>query len=278
VQWYNNKSWHGVADAVPVVIRQETPNINAQLEDGGTITGQVTDAVSGQSIANVTVRAVDEANWLIFSGVTDANGQYTIFQVPTCGVKLFFNAGTTGYSSQWYSDKASFATADVVPATAGVNVAGIDAQLKVQPIDFIGTWDGQGVYYRNSETGAWAKLATPATLITAGDLDGDGIDDLIGIWPGQGGVWVKYSDTGSWAKLSSTARHIAVGLMRGVAGAAEVLAEPIGGFAEGPGNFGYQDLSEAGPGGLRFLCREEENLMPLEDRESALRRVPGPGE
>ena len=93
MQWYNNKSWHGVADAVPVVIRQETPNINAQLEDGGTITGQVTDAVSGQSIANVTVRAVDEANWLIFSGVTDANGQYTIFQVPTCGDKLFFNAG-----------------------------------------------------------------------------------------------------------------------------------------------------------------------------------------
>jgi len=145
--------------------------------------------------------------------------------------------------------------------------------------DLVATWDGQGVYYRNSIGGAWVKLATPATLVAAGDLDGDGKDDPIGIWPGQSGVWVKYSQTGSWAKLSTTARHIAAGLMReGDAGAAEVLAEPFGGFAEGPGNFGYQDLSEAGPGGLRFLCREEKNLMPLEDRESALRRMPGPDE
>jgi|GEM_PF-2023911 len=81
--------------------------------------------------------------------------------------------------------------------------------------DFVGTWDGQGVYYRNSDTASWVKLATPATLVTAGDLDGDGIDDLIGIWPGQGGVWVKYSATGAWAKLSTTARHIAAGDMNG---------------------------------------------------------------
>ena len=144
--------------------------------------------------------------------------------------------------------------------------------------DLVATWDGQGVYYRNSIGGAWVKLATPATLVAAGDLDGDGKDDPIGIWPAQAGVWVKYSQTGSWAKLSTTARHIAAGLMRGGCWAVEVLAEPIGGFAEGPGNFGYQDLSEAGPGGMRFRCREEENLFPLEDRESALRRMPGPDE
>jgi len=81
--------------------------------------------------------------------------------------------------------------------------------------DLLATWDGQGVYYRNSETGTFVNLATPATLITAGDLDGDGIDDLIGIWPGQGGVWVKYSATGSWVKLSSTAIDIASGDMNG---------------------------------------------------------------
>ena len=65
--------------------------------------------------------------------------------------------------------------------------------------DFVGTWDGQGVYYRNSDTGTWTKMASPANLIAVGDLDGDAIDDLIGIWPGQGGVWVKYSKTGAWA-------------------------------------------------------------------------------
>jgi len=81
--------------------------------------------------------------------------------------------------------------------------------------DLIGTWDGQGVYYRDSDTGTWVKMASPADLIVAGDLDGDGTDDLIGIWAGQGGVWVKYSSTGSWSKLSTTARDIASGDMNG---------------------------------------------------------------
>jgi hypothetical protein len=85
----------------------------------------------------------------------------------------------------------------------------------VRKDDFVGTWDGQGVYYQNSDTGAWAKLASPATKITVGDLDGDGIDDLIGLWPGQGGIWVKYSQSGAWAKLSSTAQYIAAGDMNG---------------------------------------------------------------
>jgi hypothetical protein len=83
------------------------------------------------------------------------------------------------------------------------------------PSDFIGTWTGQGVYSRNSNNGAWSKLGSPADLVAAGDLDGDGIDDLIGIWPSQGGVWVKYSQTGAWAKLSSTAQHISAGDMNG---------------------------------------------------------------
>jgi hypothetical protein len=61
----------------------------------------------------------------------------------------------------------------------------------------------------------WIKLASPATLITTGDLDGDNIDDLIGIWPTQGGVWAKYSKTGTWSKLSTSARDMATGDMNG---------------------------------------------------------------
>ncbi len=82
-------------------------------------------------------------------------------------------------------------------------------------LDLVGTWDGQGVYYRNSGTGGWVKLASPATMIACGDLDGDGIDDLLGLWPAQGGIWVKYSGSGLWARLSSTAVHIAAGDMNG---------------------------------------------------------------
>jgi hypothetical protein len=89
------------------------------------------------------------------------------------------------------------------------------ATAAIRKDDLLGTWDGQGVYYRNSDTEAWVKLASPATKITVGDLDGDGTDDLIGLWPTQGGIWVKYSSTGAWAKLSSTAQYICTGDMNG---------------------------------------------------------------
>jgi len=82
--------------------------------------------------------------------------------------------------------------------------------------DFLGTWDGQGVYYRNSDTNGWSQpLASPATVITSGYLDCDVVHDILGVWPNQSGVWVQYSRTGSWAKLSSTAKHIAAGDMNG---------------------------------------------------------------
>jgi M6 family metalloprotease-like protein len=100
--------------------------------------------------------------------------------------------------------------------------------------DLVGTWDGQGVYFRNSDTGAWVQMASPASMVTCGDLDNDGTDDLIGIWPGQGGVWVKYSSSGGWAYIASTAAHITTGDMNGD-GRDELL-----GTWDGQGVF-YQD-------------------------------------
>jgi hypothetical protein len=147
--------------------------------------------------------------------------------------------------------------------------------------DLLATWDGQGVYYRNSMNGAWVKMATPADQVTCGDLDADGKADLIGIWPTQGGVWVKYSATGSWAKLSSSARDIAAGKMRAGTGGsmpAQALFGPMGGYAQGPESLiQYQNISSEGPGGLHFVYQTEELLIPQE-HESEMIRIPGPGE
>jgi len=80
--------------------------------------------------------------------------------------------------------------------------------------DLLGTWTGQGVYYRDSADGSWTKMATPAGQIVCGDLDGDGADDLIGIWPTLGGVWVKYSNDNTRSKIFSRADLIACGKIR----------------------------------------------------------------
>ena len=112
--------------------------------------------------------------------------------------------------------------------------ASFSAPPQIQKDDFLGTWDGQGVYFRNSESGNWVKLSTPAEMIAAGYLDDDDKADLIGIWPGQGGVWVRYSKTGAWSKLSSTAKHIAAGDMNGD------MREDLLGTWDGQGVF-YRD-------------------------------------
>ena len=140
-------------------------------------------------------------------GDVDGDGQVEIILGTVyAGLVVYDLPGAVLGSAPWPTGRHDYARtgwADYIPHTDGIR------------IDLIGTWDSQGVYYRNSLTGLWVKLATPATLITAGDLDGDGTDDLIGIWPGQGGVWVKYSKTGAWAKLSSTARDFSAGDMNG---------------------------------------------------------------
>jgi hypothetical protein len=150
--------------------------------------------------------------------------------------------------------------------------------------DLLATWDGQGVYYRDSISSAMVKLATPAMLITAGDLDGDNKADVIGIWPSQGGVWVKYSQSGSWAKLSSTAIDIAVGRIRAPGSNLDLDQEMElfssadnyeSGLVIGSNTL---DLSASAPGRVSFIYSEAENMEPYELDSDRLQRMPGPGE
>jgi len=93
--------------------------------------------------------------------------------------------------------------------------SGLGLYEAIRKSDLLGTWGGQGVWYRDSDSGAWVPVASPATQIAAGDIDNDGIDDLLGLWPGQGGVWVKYSDSGNWELLSTTPDWFGAGDMDG---------------------------------------------------------------
>ena len=150
----------------------------------------------------------------------------------------------------------------------------------------MGAWTGQGVFYRNSMTGQWVQMSSPAIMVATGDLDTDGKDDLIGIWPSPGGVWVKYSQGGTWALLSSTANWIAAGRMRAAnsqaQGAVKELPLPMGGLTVvGPlRTAGSADLSANSPGRDGFTPIIDNNLRPEERKTPTnfLSRIPGPGE
>jgi hypothetical protein len=168
---------------------------------------------------------------LTFNGLTDA----FVAKLNSAGTTLLYCGyiGGAGYddfalsnavdnSGNAYITGQTYSPQSVFPVTAGPDLThngGLDAFVakisSLQKDDLLGTWAGQGVYYRNSDTGQWVQLASAATKIAAGSLDGDEIDDLIGIWPTQGGVWVRYGGDGSWALLSSTADWIEAGDMNG---------------------------------------------------------------
>ncbi len=198
VEWYSDKGWSGAADAVPVVLGEATPNINAQLGYGGSISGQVTAAGSGLPIANVTVRARDENNIGIYDAVTGADGQYTIYWVPAGNIKLRFNAGMTGYSSEWYNDKADFATADLMTLTAGQNVTGINAQLLPATLTIASPNGGESWMVGLSHDITWSSTGASANVrLEFSANNGTDWSDVIASTPNDGSYSWTIPDTPS---------------------------------------------------------------------------------
>ena len=127
-QYYNGKSSLAEADAVLVTAGATTPNINAQMHDGGQIKGKVTKAVGGAAIQGIEACAykagAEEAERC---AQTDSGGNYTLVALPTGSYKVKFYGGN--YLTQYYNGKSSLAEADAVLVTAGATTPNINAQM-----------------------------------------------------------------------------------------------------------------------------------------------------
>ena len=126
-EWYNDKTSFADADAIPVTAGQTTPGVDAQLLTGGSVTGTVTD-ISGNPIQNVNV-CVYITSGSYKSALTNPEGKYEVVGMATGNYKVYFNAASTGYCSEWYIDKSTYAVADPVAVTVEETTAEIDAQL-----------------------------------------------------------------------------------------------------------------------------------------------------
>jgi protocatechuate 3,4-dioxygenase beta subunit len=129
-RWYNNKQFFNQADFVAVQANQTTQNINAQLFPGcGYISGTVTNT-AGEGIENAVVFLYETSQFvLLTTRTTDENGDYTFTHLPTGNFKIFFDAESMGYISEWYNNKTTFSGATLIPVTAGQTTTGINAQL-----------------------------------------------------------------------------------------------------------------------------------------------------
>ena len=133
-EYYNNRSTWGTADIVNVTSGAVTPNINAVLDRGGQITGQVTAADGGALLEDVEVNVYDSnGNWKA-SVSTNASGIYTTTGLTTGSYRLLFSTqdafgAARDYIDEYYNDKSSLAAATAIPVTAPNVVTGINAVL-----------------------------------------------------------------------------------------------------------------------------------------------------
>ena len=141
-QYYNNQSTFSGAEAILVMAGGNVPNIDAELHEGGRISGAVTDASSRVGLGEIFVCAFESISEEGACTLTAASGQYTIAGLPSGSYEVVFapefdeqEEGPGTYITQYYNDKPSFATANLVSVTApGGTTAGIDAALVRRPL------------------------------------------------------------------------------------------------------------------------------------------------
>ena len=123
VEYYNNKPTLETADAVPAGAALD-PII---LSEGSVVAGRVANPSDGAlERVRVTLYSATGQNY-IDSDLTDAAGLYRIEGVRPGAYKVQFSDPIGEYITEWHSDKADYAAADVV------NVA-IDATLDVSAV------------------------------------------------------------------------------------------------------------------------------------------------
>ncbi|MEE8207959.1 MAG: carboxypeptidase regulatory-like domain-containing protein, partial [Nitrosomonadaceae bacterium] len=169
-EFYLDKPSFDDADPIYVEAGFTTPGIHFQLEEGGRITGRVTDSQLNP-IQGVRVRAYDSTQTvqiLLREAYTDEYGDYSIGRLPDGYVKIRFDPpANTNYSRKWYYDKRYFREADLVLTEAGKTTTGKDVQLDEGGaiIGQVTNLDGDGLYniqvmFVDTESGIWYSATT----------------------------------------------------------------------------------------------------------------------
>ncbi len=127
-KYFPNEDLLTAAIPVPVKAGETTSGVDAQLSDGGTITGRVTD-VQGAGIPGISIRCFDTNSDRYYGTTTDATGNYTLAHIRPDDYKVLFRPETGSLAAEWYNDWSSSSGARVIAVGTGQVVPDINAQL-----------------------------------------------------------------------------------------------------------------------------------------------------
>jgi len=196
-EFYNNKFAHRDGDTVTVAIGQTIENIDAQLAEGGIITGRVTDG-SGNGIPNVSIQIRDTTNYTFIWTGTDGSGYYTAQGVPAGSWLVFFQCPQTStFVSEFYNDKLWQSSADLVNVTAGQTISNIDAQLAVGGAisGHVADESGNGIYNVNAQV-----RDANNNVLTGANTDGSGNYTIYGLTPGAYKIYFETNNAGNYVR------------------------------------------------------------------------------
>jgi 5-hydroxyisourate hydrolase-like protein (transthyretin family) len=130
-EYYNNQPDESSASLVAVADGTITPNIDAALDAGATISGTVTGADTQTGLNNVFVYVYDANGALVNLVLTNASGAYTTPALRSGSYRLQFLpfSDDDTYVSEFYNNKLDLASANAVAATAPNNTPNINAAL-----------------------------------------------------------------------------------------------------------------------------------------------------
>lgn len=129
-EYYTDAFYLNDAEYIDVTAGATTAGIDAELAAAGAITGTVTDG-EGNPQAGATVIAFNTDGSFYLSATTDANGVYTIRNLPPDGYKVKFRPAQD-LAVEWHDDKVGFTDADLVTVAAGATVSGIDGDFAAE--------------------------------------------------------------------------------------------------------------------------------------------------
>jgi photosystem II stability/assembly factor-like uncharacterized protein len=143
-----NKAAEYLPEPVTVMAGQTTYGIDAQLGEGGTISGQVTDA-AGNPLGNINIAAIDTDSDRYYVTTTDAAGNYTLSQVSPDDYKVICYPLRGNLAAEWYDNQGDYSQGAVVTVGAGQNVQGIDIRLEDNGAIITGQVTGGGIPLKN---------------------------------------------------------------------------------------------------------------------------------